>query len=408
MGSPLSPVIANLFMEDLETKALETATSRPKLWLRYVDDTFVIWQHGREELDRFLEHLNNMHPRIKFTMEVEEQQKLPFLDVLVYKKTNNTLGHTLFQKKTHTNRYLNGNSHHHPAQLQAVPRTLVTRARRLADESHLSTELGNLRAILLQNQYPQRTVDRIIRETEQNTRMQRTEEDSNWPRSFLPYVRGTTDKIAKKLREYEIKTIFSTDRKIANILQTPKDRINLEEQGVYEIPCRMCPASYIGQTNRRMSVRRDEHSNLVAKKERTSSLYQHQAATGHDIDFEGTKMLAKIEHQNKRIIREAIEIEKHTESMNKRDDAARLPYIWKTALTHRKRKEDVTSPDPVIGHTTERATEHVIEHITLQRSQAERRRAQSTVTETQVRQEGRITRSQTRSLRQRASPEDGK
>lgn len=46
MGSPLSPIIANPFMKDFETKALESSRLKPKLWKRFVDDTFVIWPHG--------------------------------------------------------------------------------------------------------------------------------------------------------------------------------------------------------------------------------------------------------------------------------------------------------------------------------------------------------------------------
>ena len=50
MDSPLSPVTANLFMEDLEQKAIQTAVLQPKFWVRYVDNTFVIWPHGKERL----------------------------------------------------------------------------------------------------------------------------------------------------------------------------------------------------------------------------------------------------------------------------------------------------------------------------------------------------------------------
>jgi retron-type reverse transcriptase len=50
MGSPLSPVIANFFMEDFEKKATEQVVLKPVCWFRYVDDTFIIWPHGQEKL----------------------------------------------------------------------------------------------------------------------------------------------------------------------------------------------------------------------------------------------------------------------------------------------------------------------------------------------------------------------
>ena len=57
MGSPLSPIIADLFMKDLE-QAL-----KPSLWIQYVNDTFVIWPQSEEDLFRFHDHLNyNLHP----------------------------------------------------------------------------------------------------------------------------------------------------------------------------------------------------------------------------------------------------------------------------------------------------------------------------------------------------------
>lgn len=46
MGSPLSPIVTNLFMEYFKAKSLSSARLLPKLWKRYVDDTNVIWSHG--------------------------------------------------------------------------------------------------------------------------------------------------------------------------------------------------------------------------------------------------------------------------------------------------------------------------------------------------------------------------
>ena len=64
MGSPLSPVIASFFMEDFEKRAIEQEPHKPVCWFRYVDDTFVIWPHGKQELGQFLNHLNGIHKNI--------------------------------------------------------------------------------------------------------------------------------------------------------------------------------------------------------------------------------------------------------------------------------------------------------------------------------------------------------
>jgi hypothetical protein len=66
--SPLSPVISNFIMDDIEETALKQATHKPLCWLRYVDDNFVIWPHGPEKLEGFLDHLNGLHRNIQFTM----------------------------------------------------------------------------------------------------------------------------------------------------------------------------------------------------------------------------------------------------------------------------------------------------------------------------------------------------
>ena len=86
MGSPLSPVVTNLYMEAFEQEAIERALDKPKLWVRYVDDTFVIWQHGQDKLESFIEHLNSVCDTIKFMMEIEQNGQLSFLDVLVEKR----------------------------------------------------------------------------------------------------------------------------------------------------------------------------------------------------------------------------------------------------------------------------------------------------------------------------------
>ena len=95
MGSPISPLIANLFMEEFEVKALCSAPHPPHLWLRYVDDTSVI--NKAEHSDQILQHINNQNTHIQFTGEEPTQEEtLPFLDTLVAACLNNTLSITVY------------------------------------------------------------------------------------------------------------------------------------------------------------------------------------------------------------------------------------------------------------------------------------------------------------------------
>jgi hypothetical protein len=153
MGSPLSPVIANFCMEYFEMKAIVKATHKPACWYRYVDDTFVIWPHGQEKLMDFLNHLNDIHNNIQFTMEIEEEGHLPFLDIDIYRKMDGSLGHKVYRKPTHTNLYLHHKSHHHPANKHSVLSSLVHRAKALCDQDSLALELAFLTNVFKQNGY---------------------------------------------------------------------------------------------------------------------------------------------------------------------------------------------------------------------------------------------------------------
>jgi len=83
MGSLLPPMTANSFMEDYEEAALRMVAYKPTCWLFHMDGKFVIWPHVLEVQNDFLNHLNNIHPNIQFTMETESNAHLPFLDIYV-------------------------------------------------------------------------------------------------------------------------------------------------------------------------------------------------------------------------------------------------------------------------------------------------------------------------------------
>ena len=82
MSSSLSPVLANIYTEYFEEMALGSTSLRPSMWLRYVDDTFILWPN-QEDVQILLNHVNSIRPSIQFTLEKEQDNKLRFLDILV-------------------------------------------------------------------------------------------------------------------------------------------------------------------------------------------------------------------------------------------------------------------------------------------------------------------------------------
>ena len=100
---------------------------------------------------------------IKFTMEVEENKSIPFLDVLIYKRLNRSLGHKVFRKKSHTDSYLDADSHHHPAQKLGIINTLAISASRICDVEHLKEEQGNLVKVFKSIGYEENDINRTFR-----------------------------------------------------------------------------------------------------------------------------------------------------------------------------------------------------------------------------------------------------
>ena len=108
MGSPVSAVIANMVMEDVEQRALATSPVKPFFWKRYVDD--VIFAVSGNEAERLLSHLNSVEPSIQFTLEHEKDRHLPFLDSNVSRREQGNLETSVYRKPTHTDKHLDFDS----------------------------------------------------------------------------------------------------------------------------------------------------------------------------------------------------------------------------------------------------------------------------------------------------------
>ena len=298
--------------------------------------------------------MNTIPKKIRFTLEIEHQKTLPFLDLLLIRE-GSKIKYTVYRKPTHTNRYLNAHSHHHPAQIQSVANTLISRSHKLTQPDSRNIELKNIENILHQNGFQEHHIKKAILNLNNNTNKENTPNPET-TNITLPYIKGTTDRISRILHKHNYRISFKPHQTIKDQLQNPKQKIPLEHQGVYSIPCKDCPEKYVGQTNRRISARVREHELSIINKQITSALFQHHHHTGHNIDFENTRTIAKLTHYGVRLQREAIEIYRHG-AINQRDDSINLPSTWKTLITQYKKTHNTpTQKTPPNAHKTHSTT----------------------------------------------------
>ena len=163
MGTRMAPNYAIIFMHYLESNMLNQSTLKPKIWLKFIDDTFMIWQHGIQTLTLFMDMLNSHHPTIKFTYEYNTKE-IAFLDTIVYKNTSNQLFTRAYHKPTDNKQYLHFHSVHPRKQKESVPYGLLIRSRRICSENkHFDKEARNILQQLRHRKYLQDLLEKACR-----------------------------------------------------------------------------------------------------------------------------------------------------------------------------------------------------------------------------------------------------
>ena len=125
MGDPASSTTTEIYMQAYECIAITTALYPQKVWERFVVDVYSILK--RTHLENFFHHINNLHQKIKFTMEEESNGKLAFLDILL-KRNNGEISVLVYRKPIHTDQYLHYSSHHQTNCKESVVSSLFDRA----------------------------------------------------------------------------------------------------------------------------------------------------------------------------------------------------------------------------------------------------------------------------------------
>ena len=196
MGSPISTIVANLYMENFELRALNTSPNPPLMWKRFVDDTFVVMKKAHKE--EFMTHLNSVDNSIQFTTEEPRPDgSLPFLDILITPDKDGRLDTTGYRKPTHTDQYLHWESHHTISSKYSVVGTLHHRVKTICSNRQLlQQEEERLLEALMNCKYPIWVLNRVKMKMSKPAQKKKnnqstTQQNTNLkPFISVPYYKG--------------------------------------------------------------------------------------------------------------------------------------------------------------------------------------------------------------------------
>ena len=154
MGSAISPIVANVYMEVFEMRAINTSPYPPLMWKRFLDDTFVVIKAAHKQ--NLLDHINSIDHHIQFTSEdLRPDGSMPFLDILVTPREDGSLSTTVYRKPTHTDLYMQWDSHHTISSKYSVVGILHHRVKTICSSPHLlQQEEDPLFKVLTKCKYP--------------------------------------------------------------------------------------------------------------------------------------------------------------------------------------------------------------------------------------------------------------
>jgi len=159
MGSPLSPIIADLVMEYIEERALEGLETEVSFYYRYVDD--IIMAVPQHLINKIVNVFNSQHNRLKFTLEIGGNE-LNFLDITIIKK-GSYLEFDWFHKPTFSGRFLSFMSSHPISQKRGIITNMVDKVLRLSHPKFHEKNLNFIIKIFLDNDYPIEFIFEAIR-----------------------------------------------------------------------------------------------------------------------------------------------------------------------------------------------------------------------------------------------------
>ena len=284
MGSPLAPILANLFLGHHEKIWLDEYVRNrmgggPSFYRRYVDDIFAVFEN-QNEASEFLEYLKCKHDNIKFTMEVNVDGILNFLDVKI--ENINRIKTSVFHKPTFTGLMTNFRSFVPYEFKTKLVHTLVDRIFKINNTwIGFHENVAFLKNYLSRNLFSNKFVEKILkRYSEKKMSGVKVKENTQQIQFFrLPYIGEFSDTIKNRINSV-YKRFCKTDKRIQIVFNISKIRDYFSTKDpipecfrsfvVYQFTCANCGIRYVGRTHKHFNSRIKEHFGSGS-----SSIYQH-------------------------------------------------------------------------------------------------------------------------------------
>ena len=221
-----------------------------------------------------LRDINHLHPNLKFTLERENQQQLPVLDMkILHNHQTGSLSSTWYNKPTDMGLIMNYHALAPKRYKRSVVAGFVYRIYRACSSwENFHSSLVRAKIILEMNQYPPTFYDPIIRKALADIRECNSDQHSSSKtlkpmavqrKPLIIQYRGKcTEEYARALHKIEAPCVMiMTLRKLKTVLPSLKPSVEklLKSGVVYELTCPRCSACYVGQTGRHLQTRLKEH-----------------------------------------------------------------------------------------------------------------------------------------------------
>ena len=263
MGSPLGPILSNIFIGYLEQFSLcDAIRSLTVRYQRYVDDTFVLVRSA-EHANELLSVFNAAHPNVTFSCVFQSNGSLPFLDVLVTSSEDGRASTAVYRKPTWTGLYLNFHSFVPMKYKAGLVRTLFERVRKICSPSTLLQEETLLLNTLKANGYP---TDFLRKHSHVNSKATVIGPRCKDVYLRIPYAgdalssticKRVVNSTKQAFPAVNPRFIFSTKRIPVRPLKDPVPTLG-RSHVIYKFVCD-CGCSYVGRTERCVSTRIKEH-----------------------------------------------------------------------------------------------------------------------------------------------------